>query len=176
MSWVFGFAVFTTSVLLMKPEIPTEKTDAIIVLTGGKNRIEAGMTLFSEHLAPELFITGVHEHVTKEDLTKRHTGEALPACCITIGYKATTTTGNANEVAEWLHDRKFKTITLVTSNYHMPRAILEFRRAVPDVSIISYPVGQTDIAPADRYFWIVMVEEYHKTIFRFFDIIFRRPK
>lgn len=174
MIWVFGFAAFTASVLLMRPVEPIEKTSAIIVLTGGKNRIETGMTLFSQHLAPELFITGVHEHVTKEDLTKRHIGGlSLPDCCITIGYKATTTTGNANEVAEWLHDRKFKTITLVTSNYHMPRAMLEFRRAVPDVSIIAYPVTQNGDAPSDRHFWVVTIEEYHKTVFRFFDILVR---
>lgn len=173
MIWVFGFVAFTASVLLMRPASPIEKTDSIVVLTGGKNRIETGLALFSEHLAPELFITGVHEHVTKEDLINRHTGLALPSCCITIGYKATTTTGNANEVAEWLRDRKFKTITLVTSNYHMPRAMLEFRRAVPDISIIAYPVVQAGDAPTDRHFWIVTAEEYHKTVFRFFDIIIR---
>jgi uncharacterized SAM-binding protein YcdF (DUF218 family) len=172
-TWVLGFAVFTATVVTMTPSSPTEKTGAIVVLTGGKTRIETGLDLFSENLAPELFITGVHENVTKDELISRHTGRPLPKCCITIGYKATTTTSNALEAADWVKSKNIKSIRLVTSNYHMARALLEFRQSLPDVEIIVHPVLQTDITFRNKYFWIVIFEEYHKTMFRFLDMIIK---
>jgi uncharacterized SAM-binding protein YcdF (DUF218 family) len=170
-TWLLGFAVFVATVVTMTPVHPTEKTGAIIVLTGGKTRIETGLSLFADGLAPELFITGVHENVTKEELMNRHVGKPLPECCITIGYKATTTTGNAAEAAEWIKSKNIKSIRLVTSNYHMERAMLEFRHILPGIEIIPHPVAQPDITVHDQYFWKVTFEEYHKTIFRFFNMI-----
>ncbi len=171
-AWLFGLGVFTATVLMMKPFTPTAHSDAIVVLTGGKDRIETGLELFSEGFAPEIFITGVHDGVTQQDIIARHTGvKPLPACCIILGYKANSTTENAAETKEWMTGKNIKTIRLVTSGYHMPRTVVEFRAALPGVKIIPHPILQPDITPSDKKFWRMIFEEYHKTVFRFFDIL-----
>lgn len=171
-AWLFGLGVFSATALMMKPFNPSAHSDAIIVLTGGKDRIETGLELFSEGLAPELFITGVHDDVTQDEITARHKGvKLLPSCCIVLGYKAGSTTENAAEAKEWIAGKNIKTIRLVTSNYHMPRAVVEFRAALPGVKIIPHPIPQPDITPSDEKFWRMIFEEYHKTVFRFFDIL-----
>ncbi len=154
----------------MKPEQPGESTDAIIVLTGGKNRIESGLQIFSQKAARHLFVTGVNEQVTRDDILSRYKG-TLPDCCITLGYKANSTAENAAETRDWIKGTGYKTVRLVTSNYHMPRALLEFRHALPGVTIIPNPVTQPGIMPKHEYFWRLLVIEYHKTIFRFFEIL-----
>lgn len=174
-TWGFGLAAFTASVLTMKPEHPGETTDAIVVLTGGKNRVETGLLLFSQKAAPQLFITGVHKDVTPQEIMAKHDGP-LPECCLTLGYEATSTRMNAAETKEWIAKTGFKTIRVVTSNYHMPRALLELRRSLPGVTIIPNPIIQPDISPHHEYFWRLMAIEYHKTIFRFFDMIFEAAR
>lgn len=170
-TWLFGLCGFTAGVLWMKPDTPLIRSDAIIVLTGGKDRIEAGLELFAEGLAPELFITGVHDDVTQAEITGRYTGvKPLPECCIILGYEANSTTGNAAEAKEWATGKNVKTIRLVTSNYHMPRAVLEFRAALPGVRIYAHPILQTDIRPFDKKFQHMIFEEYHKTLFRIFEL------
>ena len=175
-TWLFGLCAFAVSVLTMKPEKPEMRTDAIVVLTGGKNRIETGLQLFSDGVAPELFITGVHDDVTAVEITARHMGaHPLPACCITLGHKANTTTENAAETKEWITSKNIKTLYLVTSNYHIPRAFLEFHSELPGIKIIPYPILQPDITPSDEYFWHMIFKEYHKTVFRFFEILILGP-
>ncbi len=170
-TWLFGLGAFTAGVFLIKPQSPAAHSDAIIVLTGGKDRIETGLDLFAEGLAPELFITGVHDDVTQAEITGRYTGtKPLPECCIILGYEANSTTENAAEAKEWAAGKNIKTIRLVTSNYHMPRAALEFRSALPDVKIIVHPILQPDITPSDKKFWHILFEEYHKSVFRLLDI------
>lgn len=175
-TWLFGLVAFAGSVMIMTPEKPAEQADAIVVLTGGKNRIETGLELFSKKLAPNLFITGVHDDVTMEEITSRHPGRnPLPECCIILGYKAASTAENAAEAREWMVKKEIKTIRLVTSNYHMPRALLEFNDIMPDVTIIRNPIMQPDITPRDEYFWHMIFEEYHKTVFRLFNSFVQRP-
>jgi uncharacterized SAM-binding protein YcdF (DUF218 family) len=108
-TWLFGLAGFAGGVLLIKPEKPTAHSDAIIVLTGGKDRIETGLDLFAEGLAPELFITGVHDDVTQAEITARYTGaKPLPECCMVLGYEANSTTENAAETKEWVAGKKYQ--------------------------------------------------------------------
>lgn len=154
----------------MNPQKPQQKTDAIVVLTGGKDRIETAMELFADGLSPELFITGVNPEVRREEVLAR-AKRKLPDCCITLGYKATTTTENGTETKDWIKDKDLKTIRLVTSNFHMPRAFLELHHALPGIKITLHPIMQPDITPQDQYFWIVSISEYNKTIFRIFNIM-----
>lgn len=172
--WALGFASYVALSLLRMPAKAGQSVDAIIVLTGGKSRIETGLKLFSEGESAQLFITGVHEATTREEIVGRWQGAPLSDCCITIGHKANTTTENALEAQEWLAGKDYKTIRLVTSNYHMNRALLEFSDALPDVKILPHPIMQPDITPRHEYFWHVIFGEYHKTIFRFCDIHLRR--
>lgn len=160
----------------MKPEQPDTKTDVVVVLTGGSDRIETGLDLWATDSAPNLFITGVHKDVTKNEILNMWKGKgSLPECCITLGYKAFTTTQNAEEIQEWLEGKNFSSIRIVTSNYHMHRAFLEFSHALPGIKIITHPIEQPDITPDDEYFWHVIFSEYHKSIFRMITILFDKP-
>lgn len=165
--WCAGFAVFSAFAITAPPRDAEQKTDAIVVLTGGDNRIQEGLALFAARRAPHLFISGVHKDVTKAELVGLWKGPAsLPPCCITLGYKATSTEQNAEETSEWIRRQKFSTIRLVTGNYHMVRSFMELRSALPGVEIYIHPVKQPDLDTWGRRFWSLLLIEYHKTLYR----------
>ena len=95
------------------------------------------------------------------DLTK---GADVP-CCITLGYEATDTKGNADETAQWVIDHDVKSIRLITSSYHVPRALLELGRQMPGVTILNHPVktGNEKDLTAQPY-WEMVFREYNKTL------------
>ena len=136
--WSAGLLWFA-GVARQAPEEPTTVTDAIIVPTGGSGRLAEGLRLLEEGLARRLFVTGVAEGVERAELSDRH-DPALWACCVELGYEADDTEANALEAAGWMADRGFTSLRLVTSNYHMPRAMTEFRNAMPDATLIANPV------------------------------------
>ncbi len=135
-----GFLVFTSLVERRGPELP-RVADGIVALTGGEARIEEAIRLLDHGLARRLFISGVHERTSKSALL-RHSPEyqRLFNCCIDLGWEARDTVGNAAETSEWARQRGFKSIIIVTSSYHMPRSLIELRRAMPEVELIAYPV------------------------------------
>jgi len=138
-----GFLFFVNAIATMPaPQQPMKKLDAIVVLTGGSNRIDAGFRLLEQGFGKKLFISGVYRGLDVRQLLKRW--KAVPQkrldCCVTLGFKADNTSGNAVETAIWLHRQKFHSIYLVTADYHMKRALLEFHHAVPDVAITPFPV------------------------------------
>ena len=118
---------------------PDLRTEAIIVPTGGSGRLEEGLRLLEDGLAEALFVTGVHEGVESAELRARH-DPALWACCVELGYEAEDTAANAQEAAAWMADRAFTSLRLVTSGYHMPRAMMEFRSALPSATLVAHPV------------------------------------
>ncbi|MCB1531446.1 MAG: YdcF family protein [Alphaproteobacteria bacterium] len=165
--WVAGLILFYAQIFLQKPQKTSVTSDAIVVLTGGKNRIEEGLSLFAQGKATHLFISGVHPDAAMRDITAKWSGEtALPPCCITLGYEATTTHQNAQETKHWLEEKGYSSIRLVTSDFHMNRSLIEFREAMPDLKIIPHPVRQSDARPSDLWFWIVSFKEYNKTLVR----------
>ena len=157
-----GWIWFAASLVTMKPDAPDQKTDAIIVVTGGKKRIAEGVRLLENKSSGKLFISGVNPNTTLSDLLNGHKAP----CCITLGYRASDTIGNADEAREWVKAHKIKSIRLVTSNYHMMRAKLEFDRALPDLVIYEHPVpsDQNDNDIASRSFLELTVREYIKLI------------
>jgi uncharacterized SAM-binding protein YcdF (DUF218 family) len=118
------------------------ETDAIVVLTGGSQRIEQGLTLLAEGKAKKLFISGVHQGVDTADMLRQaHRPAAWLQSRVILGHAADNTVGNAVETAQWLAKEGYHSVRLVTANYHMRRALLEFRRVLPaDVTIIANPV------------------------------------
>ena len=120
------------------PSIPT---DAIVVLTGGRLRLETGFELFAAGTAKKLFVSGVNQRVDRDELL-RTLGPAAEraSCCIALGHEADNTFGNARETANWMHDEGYRSLRLVTSWYHMRRGLLEFGRAMPQITIIAHPV------------------------------------
>lgn len=164
--WTLGFMWFAISVSAMKPPEANRSADAIIVLTGGAHRIEEGLRLFAQGKAPILFISGVHQDVQLSDLT-RDWPEPLPPCCIELGYAAKNTYGNAAEVRDWLEDKDILELRLVTSEYHMPRARLEFYHALPLTKIYPHPVRSEVRIQGRALFMRYLIAEYHKTIATF---------
>ena len=176
--WIGGFALFATSSILAKPQGVDETTDAIVVLTGGNNRVEEGLELFANGRATHLFITGVFEDVTKREILSRWKGDyALPPCCVTLGYQATTTVQNAAETREWIQKQDYSSVRLVTGNYHMWRSVMEFKHALPGIDIYTNPVWQPDLGMGARHFWELLFSEYHKCLYRRVQLLFTpRPK
>ena len=171
--WVFGYAAFVISVLQIPVADENTITDAIVVLTGGDKRVETGLNLFGGGKAAHLLITGVHPDASEADILRQWKGEnALPPCCLTLGYKATTTTQNAEETREFLQDKNFASIRLVTADFHMNRALLEFRHALPGIEIIPNPIRQPDATVDKEWFWVVCFLEYHKTVLRWMALLF----
>ena len=136
--WSGGLAWFadTASEGSEQPDLATE---AIIVPTGGSGRLEEGLRLLEDGLAQALFVTGVAEGVERAELRARH-DPALWACCVELGYEAEDTAANAQEAAAWMAARAFTSLRLVTSGYHMPRAMMEFRSAMPSATLVAHPV------------------------------------
>jgi uncharacterized SAM-binding protein YcdF (DUF218 family) len=146
-------------------------TDGIVVLTGGSDRLHEGLRLLAEGKATQLLISGVHREATLDDLLK--IGEPPPnlspqtiQCCITIGHQAGNTTGNAAEAAEWAAAKGIHSLRLVTADYHMPRSLLEFSLAMPDVRIQPHPVFPDVVKRDEWWLWpgsaSLVVSEYHK--------------
>jgi uncharacterized SAM-binding protein YcdF (DUF218 family) len=136
--WVAGLVWFATP---PADEASAAPTDAIVVLTGGSLRLQSGIDLLREGKGQKLFVSGVNQQVDLDDLL----GSAgnVPAwalCCIVIGHKADNTFGNAQETARWIRSQGFRSLRLVTAWYHMPRSLLEFDRALPEIDIVAHPV------------------------------------
>jgi len=120
---------------------PDSKTDAIVVLTGGSLRVRSGLELLAAGKAKKLFISGVYPATDAAALLRaEHLSSARLTCCIVLGHTADNTLGNALETASWMRREGFHSLRLVTGAYHMPRSLLEFRRAMPDALIIPHPV------------------------------------
>jgi uncharacterized SAM-binding protein YcdF (DUF218 family) len=134
--YTLGYAVF--AVMLPKPA-GDERTDAIVVLTGGSGRLDRGFDLMRRGLAPRMLISGVARTVRPQELVAAyHVDPQLFACCITLGREAFDTRSNADEVQHWLSRRHYRSIRLVTNDLHMPRARYEIRKRVADdVMIVS---------------------------------------
>jgi len=144
-------------------------TDAIVVLTGGVARVRIGIELLSQTRARKLFISGVYRGVDVQELlrTQRQAPEALE-CCIVLGYSAESTMGNAAETKAWMEKEGYRSLRLVTATYHMPRSLIEFRRAMGDVRIVAHPVAPEAFRREAWWAWPgtlrLVIGEYHKLI------------
>ncbi len=135
-----GFFFFVANIPQNRTS-PTTKADAIVVLTGGAARIEAALGLLKNDHAGRLLITGVHPQTTKRILAdKLSEYDALFECCVDIDHRALNTVGNAIETGRWAREKGVGSLIVVTSSYHMSRALQELARVMPDVVLTSYPV------------------------------------
>lgn len=154
--WLGGLLAFLETVATL-PAPVEDRTDGIVVLTGGTQRLATAMRLLDAGKAERLFVSGVSAGVTKASLlqalvqTMPDSAQARPdrngidvmalaECCVDLGFEAGDTAGNALESAAWAARLDFRSLRLVTANYHMPRAMVEFRRRLPDAVIVAHPV------------------------------------
>jgi uncharacterized SAM-binding protein YcdF (DUF218 family) len=135
-----GFALFIW--FLPDRQVALDGTaDGIVVLTGGDSRVADGFELLSAGRAKRLLITGVNAGTTTGDIGREVANyNRLLACCIDLDYSALNTLGNAVQAKRWALDHDFHSLIVVTSAYHMPRAIAELSHQLPDVTLIPFPV------------------------------------
>jgi len=142
---IIGFIVFANSVDRERRE-PAYAADGITVLTGGVSRIEEAMRLLAKGKAKRVLITGVNRGTTRAQLKRLASqGDQYFSCCVDIDKEARNTIDNATETAQWVALHRYGSIIVVTSNYHMPRALAELARALPDVTLIAYPVVDNNV-------------------------------
>jgi uncharacterized SAM-binding protein YcdF (DUF218 family) len=120
---------------------PERKADGIVVLTGGSSRVSDAMELLAGGYGQRLLISGVHPTNAASDISRSlPDNQSLLNCCVDLDRSAVNTRSNAAETRRWAHERGFKSLIVVTSNYHMPRAIVELSHAMPDIALIPYAV------------------------------------
>jgi uncharacterized SAM-binding protein YcdF (DUF218 family) len=116
--------------------------DGIVALTGGRERIGDAVELLAAGRGKRLLITGVHPSTRAEELSRfvppRY--NAMFTCCIDLDRSAMNTIGNAIETRRWARQRGFRSLLIVTSSYHMPRALAEVAHQLPDVRLVPFPV------------------------------------
>ena len=161
-----GFLWFADTVTSLKAPDGV-KADAIVVLTGGYQRVDQAVGLLRDKAGQRLLISGAHPAASPGSI--RRATQASPdlfKCCVDIGYEALDTIGNANEITRWIEDHQYKSVLVVTNNYHMPRTLLELRRLDHMTDFIPYPVINADLS---RKAWFtepdvlrLMLAEYAK--------------
>lgn len=125
--YALGFVLFGVS---LAPPAAAKRTEAIVVLTGGPGRIERGIELMRDKQAQRMLIAGADPSVRPADLRARLGPGASRTlrCCVDLGSESVDTRSNAEEAGRWLQRRGYKSLRLITSDWHMRRAEFEFRR------------------------------------------------
>lgn len=158
--WAIGFAWF--AIALPGPVSAGAegvKTDAIVVPTGGAGRIERGLEVLARGQAGHMLVSGVDPEVKPGEFAAQfEVPTRAMECCITLGYSAVDTRGNAAEIAKWIAESDYRSVRLVTTDWHMRRAAGELRHALPDkVTIIE------DASPSQPSLRTLFLE-YHKLL------------
>jgi len=137
---VIGFVRFLSQ--LHGTEIkPDRHADGIVVLTGGSSRVSDAMELLAAGYGKRLLISGVHPTNDASDISRSlPDSQSWMGCCVDLDRSAVNTRSNAAETRRWAHERGFKSLIVVTSNYHMPRATVELSHAMPDIVLIPFAV------------------------------------
>jgi uncharacterized SAM-binding protein YcdF (DUF218 family) len=140
-----GFIVFAEGLERYHHE-PERAADGIAVLTGGPARIDQAMKLLAGGKAKRLLITGVNRTTSTESLKELASqGDQFFSCCVDIDKEARNTIDNATETSQWAASHHYQSVILVTSNYHMPRALAEHARVMPRVTLVPYAVVDNNV-------------------------------
>lgn len=144
--FLIGFLVFVERVSSLRVPTLTAPSDGIVVLTGGKYRLEKAVALLAQGKGKRLLISGVYASLDKHSVLNAVGGSATKLeNLVDIDYAARETVGNAVETARWVRAHNYRRIILVTNNYHVPRSLLELRRADAAIEVIAYPVVNSDL-------------------------------
>lgn len=130
LGYALGFVLFAVTLGSPAPE-NAARTDAIVVITGGSGRIEHGIKMLEAGKAKRMLIAGADPSVTKRDLAKTWKGNGrLFRCCVDLGSESVDTRSNAEEAKRWLDRRRYRSLRLITNDWHMRRARYEFRKVL----------------------------------------------
>lgn len=161
-----GFLAFALS--LPRVETPIEAdAEGVVALTGGSERVLEAAELLARGQARRLLITGVNPATRDADLARiLPMSKELFACCVDLGYRAHDTAGNALETRDWVKAHAIKgPLIIVTSNYHMPRALAELSASMPGMTLYPYSVVSEHVNVAnlaDRRVLALLGREYLK--------------
>lgn len=157
--YALGFILF--GVTLGRAANAEAKTDAAVVITGGTGRIEHAMRVLEERKAKRVLIAGADPLVTKKDLVDRFDADArLVRCCVDLGSESVDTRSNAEEAQRWLARRKYRSVRLITNDWHMRRAGYEFRRSLDG----KYEIIQDAVRTEPSF--TTLFSEYNKYLLR----------
>ena len=140
--WLVGLFAFADRVRSYSPAEDPARADAIVALTGpSSERVDAAVRLLENGKGDRLLISGVNRQVQKAELKAVTPGSSrLFACCVDLGFEAENTMGNAREIGRWARSNGYDSLIVVTSDYHMPRSLVEIRSALPGVELTPYAV------------------------------------
>jgi uncharacterized SAM-binding protein YcdF (DUF218 family) len=139
-AFLSGFAAFLFS-LDRSERDPGSATDGIVALTGGSQRIGDAIDLLAKGFAGRLLITGVNERTSRDEIARLNPSQRrLVECCVDLDYRARNTIGNAVETRRWAERNGFRSLIIVTSNYHMPRTLAELDHVLPEARKVPYAV------------------------------------
>ena len=166
--WLAGLLAFADRIERMTPATDPGRADGIVVLTGASDaRINEAFRLLAGGRGERLLVSGVNRQVQRGELREITAGSSrLFDCCVDLGFEAEDTVGNAQEIAAWSEAKRYDSLIVVTSDYHMPRAMLEIRGQMRNADLLPYPVA-TPSLHADSW-WRTgtgqrrMVVEYSK--------------
>lgn len=150
MLWVVGLLAFAARVERSTPAAEPAPAEAIVALTGNATmRITSAFKLLELGKGRRLLVSGVNPEVTRGELQSvSKATRGLYDCCVDLGFQAADTKGNARETAAWTRNGRYKSLIVVTADYHMPRALLELHGAMPETTLIPYPVKTAEIDAA----------------------------
>lgn len=162
--WLIGLFAFAERVRGYTPADEPARADAIVALTGpSAERVNAAIRLLEQDKGERVLISGVNREVRRQELRALTPGSnRLFNCCVDLGFEAEDTIGNAQEIAAWADSKGYDSLIVVTSDYHMPRALTEIRAAAPGVTLTPYAVETPSLD--DSRWWRAAVTARRMTL------------
>ncbi|MDP2764326.1 MAG: YdcF family protein [Brevundimonas sp.] len=162
--WTIGLFAFAERVRGYAPAAEPARADAIVALTGpSAERVNAAVRLLEQDKGERVLISGVNREVRRQELRALTPGSTrLFNCCVDLGFEAEDTVGNAQEIAAWAEAKGYDSLIVVTSDYHMPRALTEIRAAAPGVELTPYAVETPSLD--DSRWWRAAVTARRMTL------------
>jgi uncharacterized SAM-binding protein YcdF (DUF218 family) len=173
--WLVGLFAFAERVRALTPADDPARADGIVALTGpSPERVNAAVRLLEQGKGDRLLVSGVNRQVRRQELREVTPGSRrLFNCCVDLGFEAENTRGNAKEIARWARSRGYDSLIVVTSDYHMPRSLVEIRTEAPEIRLVPYAVSTPSLD--DSGWWRAAVTARRMTLeyMKYLAVLFR---
>ena len=173
--WLAGLFAFADRVRALAPAEEPDRADAIVALTGpSRERVDVAVRLLEQGKGDRLLISGVNRQVRRQELREVTPGSRrLFNCCVDLGFEAEDTRGNAEEIAAWARARGYDSLIVVTSDYHMPRSLVEIRTAAPEIQLTPHAVSTPSLD--DTAWWRAAATARRMTLeyMKYLAVLFR---